>query len=216
MEVIMKRQWKKIQTGLCMIVFSIGGLLEYVQLMQFFDLPQALLLVPLLGALSMIVLKKKCFFVPVCTILLAAVYQIMAGATNAVSALQTGSTSITNILLPCLSILILLQLIGMGGGALIRFVFNKKKNMIIRIVCCVLGVLVTIVPYIFLFHNPLYPLTARRELKEYAVNQFKDNEIVEKKVYYSMEKSDYMCRISMSDGRIRILYFNERREVTEE
>lgn len=212
----MKERWKTIRTGLLIIAFTIVGVLEYVQLMQSFDLPQMLFVIPLVGAASMIVLKKLSFLVPVCTILLSCIYQILAGDANAIANLQTNASSVTIILFECLSILIVFELIGIGGGALIRVLINKKKTLAVGIVACVAGVLVTVGPYLATFHNPLYPIMARQQLMGYADEHFTDYAIVERTVYFSMQTSDYVCRVSMSDGKIRMVYFDETGRITEQ
>lgn len=208
LEVAMKERWKTIATGLWLIVLTILGVFEYVQLMKSFDLPQILLVVPLLGAVSVLVLKKKCFFILAGTVLLSCMYQILVGDTNVVARLQTSPASITVILLECLSVLIVFELLGMGGGALIRMLPDKNKKLVMRAVACVAGVLVTLGPYFVMFHNPMYPITARLQLKDYAEEHFTDYPIAQKKVYYSMQNSDYMCRVSMADGKIRIIAFD--------
>ena len=114
----MRERWKKIRSGLLIIVFSVIGLLEYIQLMQSFDLPQMLLVIPGLSTVAMIVLKKWSLLVPVCTIFLSCVYQILAGENNAISELQTNAVSVAIILLQCLSILIVFQFLAFPNFAL--------------------------------------------------------------------------------------------------
>ena len=205
----MKERWKTIRTGLLIIAFTIVGVLEYVQLMQSFDLPQMLFVIPIVGAVSMIVLKKLCFFVPVCTILLSCIYQILAGDANAVARLQTNASGVAIILFECLSILLVFELIGIGGGAPIRVLIAKKRSLAAGIIACVAGVLVTLGPYLVIFHNPLYPIMARQQLSRYADEHLADYVIAEKNVYFSMKTSDYVCRVSMADGEIRIVYFDK-------
>lgn len=205
----MRERWRTIRNALFIILFSFIGLIEYVQLMQSFDLPQIVLIIPLVNALAMILLKKKSLFVPVCTIFLSCLYQILEGDNNAISQLGTDVASVAVILLQCLSVLVLFQFVGLGCGMLIRIFFEKKRQKMVRIVCGVLGVFFIIAPYLFLFGNPLYPITARKNLTAYADNTFTDYAIAGKKVYYSMQAGDYVCRVSMADGQIRIVVFDE-------
>lgn len=205
---IMKERWKKIRTGLFIILFTVIGLLEYAQLMKSFDLPQVVLVMPLVGALTMITLRKWSFLVPVLTIAFSCMYQITAGNANAIYELRTNATSVAIVLLECLSVLIIFEAIGIGGGALIRVLINKNRKFALGIICCVLGVLVTLGPYLAIFHNPLYPITARMDLKQRAGEQFTDYAIADIKVYYSLQASTYVCRVSMSDGEIRMIYDN--------
>lgn len=210
----MKERWKTIRTGVWIIVLTILGVLEYVQLMRSFDLPQVLLVVPVIGAIAMIVLKKRSFLVPACTVLLSCMYQILVGDANAVARLQTNAASVTVILFECLSVLIVFELIGIGGGAMIRVLLAGKKKWTIGIVMCLAGVLIILGPYFAIFHNPMYPITARQQLRTYAEEHFTDYPIAEKRVYYSMQNSDYVCRVSMADGQIRIVCFDEDGKVT--
>lgn len=211
----LKKRGKLMGMGLITVAFAIVGLVEYTQLVQAFDLPQMILLMPLVGALAMIILRKYCFFVPACTILLACVYQILAGDSNAIADLQTGARSIAIILLQCLSVLLAFELLGMVGGALIRVLIGKKKGICVGVICCIVGVILTLGPYFALFHNPFYPLLARNKLKSYAEEHFADEPIVEKRVYYSLQKSEYQCRLVLSDGQIRVIYIGSDGQVVQ-
>ena len=85
-EEAMRERWKKIRTGTLTIAFIIIGILEYGALMKYFDLPQVMLIVPLIGAASYIFLKKSCLTVFGCTALCSALYQLVAGDANAIAA----------------------------------------------------------------------------------------------------------------------------------
>lgn len=211
----LKRRGKLMRMGLITIGFAVVGLIEYVQLVQAFDLPQMMLVIPLVGALTMILLKKYSFLVPVCTIFLACAYQVLAGESNAIANLQTGARGVTIVLLECLSVLIVFELMGMAGGALIRVLLGKRRSICVRILSCLAGVILTVGPYFLLFHNPFYPLLARNKLTSYAKEHFSDNPIVEKRVYYSLQRSNYQCRVVMSDGQICTLYIREDGQVTQ-
>mgnify|MGYP003193260984 CR=1 FL=1 len=196
-----EQRWKRLRTGLLIIAFSAIGMLEYVQLVQAFDLPQMMLVVPVVSVIAMLLLGKYSFFVPVCTIVLASAYQILAGSENAVAELQTSARSIAIILFECLLVLMIAQFIGLGLGAAAR-----------KIVIGVVFAVVSLVPYLLLFHNPLYPMTARHRLKSFADKTITDYPIADKKVYYSLNDSRYMCRVIMSDGQVRVLYLDENGE----
>ena len=60
-----------------------------------FDLPQMMLVVPVVSVIAMLLLGKYSFFVPVCTIVLASAYQILAGSENAVAELQTSARTVS-------------------------------------------------------------------------------------------------------------------------
>ena len=46
-----EQRWKRLRTGLLIIAFSAIGMLEYVQLVQAFDLPQMMLVVPVVSVI---------------------------------------------------------------------------------------------------------------------------------------------------------------------
>ena len=58
-----EQRWKRLRTGLLIIAFSAIGMLEYVQLVQAFDLPQMMLVVPVVSVIAMLLLGKYSFFV---------------------------------------------------------------------------------------------------------------------------------------------------------
>ena len=174
-----EQRWKRLRTGLLIIAFSAIGMLEYVQLVQAFDLPQMMLVVPMVSVIAMLLLGKYSFFVPVCTIVLASAYQILAGSENAVAELQTSARSIAIILFECLLVLMIAQFIGLGLGAAARTLGKKNKKRVVKIV-------------------------ADKTITDYP--------IADKKVYYSLNDSRYMCRVIMSDGQVRVLYLDENGE----
>ena len=193
-----EQRWKRLRTGLLIIAFSAIGMLEYVQLVQAFDLPQMMLVVPVVSVIA--------------TIVLASAYQILAGSENAVAELQTSARSIAIILFECLLVLMIAQFIGLGLGAAARTLGKKNKKRVVKIVIGVVFAVVSLVPYLLLFHNPLYPMTARHRLKSFADKTITDYPIADKKVYYSLNDSRYMCRVIMSDGQVRVLYLDENGE----
>lgn len=207
-----KERWKRLRTGLIIIAFSVIGLLEYVQLVQAFDLPQMMLVIPFVSVAAMLLLGKYSFFVPIGTIVLASAYQILAGSENAVSELQTNARSIAIILFECLLVLMIAQFIGLGLGAIARTLIKNRQQKIVKAGVGIVFALVALVPYFLLFHNPLYPITARHRLKTFAEKNITDYAIVDKKVYYSMNESDYICRVIMADGQIRVVYLDDKGE----
>lgn len=215
-EEAMRERWKKIRTGTLTIAFIIIGILEYGALMKYFDLPQVMLIVPLIGAASYIFLKKSCLTVFGCTALCSALYQLVAGDANAIARLQTNAVSIAIILFQCLIVLLILEAIGIGGGALICLSRNRDKKSAVRITACILGVLVTVGPYLAIYHNPLYPLTARIELNRYVEENLTDYPIANKMVYYSLPNLNYECRVAMSDGKIRIVGYDIEGKISEQ
>ncbi len=198
----------RIKTMILLFVFTIVGVVEYVQLMFAFDLPQIVLVMPMLGAISYITLRKASLLVPAGMVVLSAIYQFVAGSANAINGLRTSVGSVLMLLVQVLPICLLFYFIGMGGGACIAFLKNKKKSLVLRIPILVAGVVIVLAPYIALFQNPLYPIQARITLNQYADEVFTDYEISEKHIYYDGNISQYKCRVVMSDGVNRELYLD--------
>lgn len=211
----MEERWKKLRAGVLIIVFVVVGVIEYIQLMDSFDLPQVMLVMPIVGAASFITLRKYSFIVPSCTVLIACAYQIVAGDSNAMRYLQTDAGSIARVLMYVLPICMLFELLGMGAGALVRVLINKKKPRAVGVVCLILGLFIVFGPYELLFKNPLYPIQARIRLNQFAEDKYNDYEIGEKKVYFSLNTSDYQCRVIMADGVVHLIYNNRNGDITE-
>lgn len=212
----MKERWNHIRTGVWITVFVILGVLEYVQLMVFFDLPQMLLAMPLIGACSFILLRKTSFAVPLGTAVLSCVFQIVAGDTNAVSTLQTDVSGVARILCSVLPVCLLFQVIGIGAGALVRVLLNRKQKTAVGVVCLLLGLLLALGPYVALYRNPLYPVQARVKLHQYVNENYIDYRIAEKRVYFDINTSTYHCRVIMVDGVIRLVRLEADGSVREE
>lgn len=203
----MKERFKKIMTGLFIIIFSLVGLWEYIQLYMFFDLPQAVIVLPIVGALAVVCLKKLSFLVPVVTIVISIVYQLVETRSSVVGIVELSKI---NILLNILPIMILLMFIGIGGGFLVRVLLNGKKSKIVGVICCVLGVVVTFGGGIMIFGNPFYPIMARSAISQYAEKFDKeDYQVSEVSVYYSMEDLEYAAKVIMSDGYVYPLYYEK-------
>ena len=189
-----EQRWKRLRTGLLIIAFSAIGMLEYVQFVQAFDLPQMMLVDPMVS------------------VDLDSAFHILDGSENAVSEFQTSARIIAIILFECLLVLMIAQFIGLGLGAAARTLGKKNKKRVVKIVIGVVFAVVSLVPYLLLFHNQLYPMTARHRLKSFADKTITDYPIADKKVYYSLNDSRYMCRVIMSDGQVRVLYLDENGE----
>lgn len=211
----MKERWKRIRTGVWITVFSAMGALEYIQLMYSFDLPQVILLMPFIGALSYVVLQKPGFIVLIGTALLSGLFQIFAGDANAVSQLSTDTAGTVYVILYVLPVCLIFEAVGMGAGALIRVCINKRGRPASSIVCLVLGLLLIIGPYEALYRNPLYPLQARLKLNRYVDEAYTDYEISKRDIYFDLSSSSYRCRVIMADGRIRLACLENDGTVTD-
>lgn len=212
----MRERWKKIRTWTLITVFIVLGLLEYSALMKSFDFPLAMLVVPLTGAAAFLTLGKTCLWAVAGTAICSTLYQFVAGDVNAIARLQTNAVSVAIILFQCLAVLLILEAIGIGGGALFALMRNENRTAAIRIAVGVLSVLVTVGPYFAIYHNPLYPLTARIELSRYAEEHLTDYAIAYKRVYYSLQNLNYECRVSMADGKIRIIGYDSEGKIAEQ
>lgn len=211
----MRERWNRIRTGVWITVFSAMGALEYIQLMYSFDLPQVILLMPFIGALSYIVLQKPGFFVLIGTTLLSCLFQIFAGDANAVSQLSADTAGIAYVILYVLPICLIFEAVGMGAGVLIRVCINKRGRSASVVVCLVLGFFLVIGPYEVLYRNPLYPLQARLKLNQYVDETYTDYEISKRDIYFDLNMSSYRCRVIMADGRIRLANLEKNGTITD-
>ncbi|MCM1245187.1 MAG: hypothetical protein NC293_06020 [Roseburia sp.] len=200
----MKERFKKISKGLLIIVFSLVGMWEYMQLYFSFDLPQVIVLMPVFGCLAAVFLKKISFVVPIVTIVISSVYQMVE---NRVSAAGIAESSKINIILNILPVIIIFMMLGIAAGFLVRVLIDRKKSMAVGIICCVLGIVLAFGSGIVMFHNPLYPFFARNALDRYAAKYDReDYPVSETVIFYSMEELEYGAKVIMSDGVVYALY----------
>lgn len=200
----MKERFKKISKGLLIIVFSVMGLWEYMQLYLCFDLPQAVVLLPVFGCLAAIFLRKLSFVVPAVTVVISIIYQMVE---DRVSAAGIAESSKINIILNILPVIILFMMLGIAAGFLVRVMINRNKSRVVGIICCVLGIVLTFGSGVVLFGNPLYPFMARGAISSYAGKYDKEDYRVSRTViFYSMEELEYQAKVIMSDGIVYALY----------
>ncbi len=210
----MKERFKKISVGLFIILLSLVGLWEYMQLYLYFDIPQAVVLLPVAGALSAIFLKKLGWLVPGTTILICIVYQLVEKRSSSVGIVETSKIKVILSILP---VVIILMALGMAGGFLVRVLIRRKRSLAVGILCCLLGVFITFGGSVVMFGNPLYPFMAKAAVDRYAKKFESDSyKISEVSVYYSLEDLQYQGRVVMSDGIVYALYHDrDSGEVTE-
>lgn len=202
----MKERLKKILTGLGIIALSVAGLWEYIQLFMYYDVPQPVIIMPLIGMLTAVFIRKIWFVVPICTALICIVYQMVDEGKN-----FEGIVTISkfNIILNILPVIIILMLVGIAGGFLVRVLINGRKPRALGIFCCMAGVVVTLGAGLVMYQNPLYPFMARHAIVSYGKTFNKDNyKVSEVQVFYSMEDQEYQGRVVMSDGVIYPLYYD--------
>ncbi len=203
----MNQKLKQILSGLLILVCSMVGLWEYMQLFLFFDVPQALVVLPVAGCVAAALLGKYSFVVPAASAALSIVYQMAEQNANFLGVV--GETK-SQILIGILPFVVLFILLGIGGGLLIRVLIQGKKSKITGIICCVLGILITFGGGVFLFHNPLYPFTARHAITSYAQKYQTENyPLSDVVVYFSLENLEYEGRAVMSDGAVHAIYHDK-------
>lgn len=204
----MKERWKKISTGLILVLLSVAGLWEYMQLYLYFDLPQAIVILPILGAIAQIFLKKYGWMMPVLTAVISVVYQLVEKRSSCVGIVEL---SRSKVLLSILPVMLLFLFVGIGGGALIRVLLNRKKSLAVGILSCVIGVGVTFGSGLVMFQNPIYPFVAKQQINKYASKFEKEHyKISEVSVFFSLEDLQYQGRVVMSDGVIYALYHDRQ------
>ena len=99
----MKERWKKISTGLIVVFLSVAGLWEYMQLYLYFDLPQAIVILPMIGAIAQIILKKFGWIVPVLTAVISVVYQLVEKRSSCVGIVELSRAKVLLSILPVMN-----------------------------------------------------------------------------------------------------------------
>lgn len=207
-----KERKRIIFTGLGILLFSIAGLWEYMQMQTGFDVPQTVVVMPVVGMLCAVCLQKSGFIVPVCTIVISVVFQMVSGEEFK----QIVINSKINTILNLLPYIIIFEMLGMAGGFLIRVIINRKKPVAAGIICGIAGLFLTFGSGVLMYGNPLYPFLARQAVtscaKKYDTGEYKISQVI---VSYSMEDMEYQGKVVMSDGVIYALYHSkETGEVT--
>lgn len=210
----MKERFKKISAGLLITLISLVGLWEYMQLYLYFDIPQAVVILPAAGAVSAIFLKKLGWVVPGAAALICIVYQLVEKRSSSVGIVETSKIKVIVSILP---VIIIFMILGIAGGFLVRVLIRRKRPLAVGILCCLLGALLTFGGSVVMFGNPLYPFMAKVSINRYAKKFQSDSyKISEVSVYYSLEDLQYQGRVVMSDGIVYALYHDHATgEVTE-
>ncbi len=201
----MKERFKKIMTGLGIVIFSVVGLWEYMQMYLYYDLPQIVVIMPICGCVAAVCLRKLSFVVPVTTILVCIVYQLVEKNVTIFQGFVINSK--INTILNILPVILIFMFIGIAGGFLIRVLINRKKRLAVGILCCAVGVALTVATGIAMFGNPLYPFLARHAVNSYAERFNTDTyRVGEVSVFYSVDDLEYQGLVVMSDGVTYALY----------
>ena len=208
-----KERLRIILRAMGIILFSIVGLWEYMQMQLGYDVPQVVVVMPVAGMLAAVCLQRFSFLVPVCTIVISVVYQLVGGE----KINQIVINSKINTILNLLPYIILFEMLGIAGGFLIRVLLNRKKPLGVAIACGIAGLVLTFGSGVVMYGNPLYPFLAGHAITSYAqkyeTEEYKISRVV---VSYSMEDMEYQGKVVMSDGVIYALYHSkETGEISE-
>lgn len=196
----MKERFKKIMNVLYLVIFSIAALWEYMQFFMYYDLPQIVVILPIIGLLAAVALKKWSFLLLGTTTLMAVVFQLIEDPQDGLGYVDTSKITIILKILPAV---LLFFVIGIVAGLLVRMAFRKDRHISLRILFCGLGVLLALAAGIVLFRNPLYPFVARHQIHQYAQKyDKKEYPVSDVVVYYSYTDLQYLGRVVMSDGVI--------------
>ncbi|MGN1205669.1 MAG: hypothetical protein ACI4SQ_01635 [Eubacterium sp.] len=199
----MKERFKKIMNVLCLVIFSVAALWEYMQFFMYYDLPQIVVILPIIGLLAGMILRKWSFLLLGTTTLMAIVFQIIQDPQDGLGYVEISKVSVVLKILPAV---LLFLLIGIVAGLLASVVFHKKRNISVRILCCGFGILLALAGGIILFRNPLYPFAARHQIRQYAQKfDTKEYPVSDVVVYYSYSDLQYLGRVVMSDGAMYAL-----------
>ena len=196
----MKERFKKIMNVLLLVIFSITALWEYMQFYMYYDLPQIVVVLPIIGLLAAVALKKWSFILLGTTALTSIVFQIIEDPQDGLGYVDTSKIEIIVKILPAV---LLFLLIGIAAGLLVRMAFHKDRHISLRILFCGLGIIIALAVGITLFRNPLYPFIARHQIHQYAQKyDTKEYPVSDVVVYYSYTDLQYLGRVVMSDGVI--------------
>lgn len=196
----MKERFKKIMNVLALVIFSIVALWEYMQFYMYYDLPQIVVVLPIIGLLAAVALKKWSFILLGTTALTSIVFQLIEDPQDGLGYVDTSKIEIIVKILPAV---LLFLLIGIAAGLLVRMAFRKDRHISLRILFCGLGIIVAFAAGIILFRNPLYPFIARYQIHRYAQKyDTKEYPVSDVVVYYSYTDLQYLGRVVMSDGVI--------------
>ncbi|CDD35345.1 unknown [Roseburia sp. CAG:309] len=196
----MKERFKKLMNVLALVIFSIAALWEYMQFYMYYDLPQIVVVLPIIGLLAAVALKKWSFILLGTTALTSIVFQFIEDPQDGLGYVDTSKIEIIVKILPAV---LLFLLIGIAAGLLVRVAFRKDRHISLRILFCGLGIIVAFAAGIILFRNPLYPFIARHQIHRYAQKyDTKEYPVSDVVVYYSYTDLQYLGRVVMSDGVI--------------
>lgn len=196
----MKERLQKIMKGLVILICSIGGLWEYMQLSTHYDMPQVVFVMPLLGMAAAIFLHKLSFLVLGTISVLALVFQLVQ------------ETVQTTVILNNLPVILIFMGVGIGGGFLFRILILRKKPVATGILCALFGLFISFGFGFAAFKNPFYPIQARIAIDNYA-DKYRSEEypVSEVEIYYSYEDSEYHGQVIMSDGYRYALYHSREK-----
>lgn len=199
MEEAVKERSEIIRAGLGIIIFTVAGVWEYIQLHANYDLPQVMVVVPIIGCLAAVWLRKYSFIVLGAVAVMSVIYQFM----------ESGADALAESLM-LLPVPILFLMLGIAGGFLIRVLINGNKSRVAGIACCALGAVLTFGAGAAVFRNPLYPFAARRSMNSYAQKYNSEEYPVSKVwIYFNMSNMEYEGQVIMSDGE-RAVFYHEK------
>lgn len=185
---------------LYLVIFSIAALWEYMQFYMYYDLPQIVVVLPIIGLLAAVALKKWSFILLGTTALTSIVFQIIEDPQDGLGYVDTSKIEIIVKILPAV---LLFLLIGIAAGLLVRMALRKDRHISLRILFCGLGIIISLAAGIILFRNPLYPFITRHQIHQYAQKyDTKEYPVSDVVVYYSYTDLQYLGRVVMSDGVI--------------
>ena len=96
----MKERFKKIMNVLYLVIFSIAALWEYMQFFMYYDLPQIVVILPIIGLLAAVALKKWSFLLLGTTTLMAVVFQLIEDPQDGLGYVDTSKITIILKILP--------------------------------------------------------------------------------------------------------------------
>ncbi len=202
----MDKKKKFILSALGLVLGAVAGLWEYMQIFMYYDIPQAVFVLPVVGLIVSVFLGKFSWILLPSVAACSIVFQAITEGKNVMGpVLQTKAAMVLNIL----PMVLIFLCVGICAGLVLRVFTGKKAKTPVRIACLILAVVMTFGVGIFVFRNPIYPIMAHVKLNNYAKKYNQSNyPVSDVNTYFSYDDMDYQARVEMADGAIHVIYYN--------
>ena len=191
--------------SLAIVVASLVALWEFIQLFVSYDIPQVIVIMPIIGLLTALIVGKYFFIPTVLGLIMSAAYLNFEKEPQFIANNASDISTFLNLGI----IIVVFTFIGAVGGLILRKAVKGLDTKVLRPILAVVGIALAIAPGIVFYRNPLYPIFPRTSISE-AAKQFEktDYKIVKTTILYNFDSLEYEARVVMVDGVIYPLYYN--------